>query len=228
MKRYFKPAPRFDIDEDQGKCTLYLPKSCQVKEVRVQANRNVLKQTACLKACIQLHKAGALTDHLVPDMVLKETVQQKLGNFLLLLFKNLCCRIDYSSTTFEFAGKIHYDPEQSSYFPPELVSQFSAHSQTTYHFYSIRMKSEFPRNLHFNDILLGTRVELEADIGNTCFRLEDHLGTIGVTLSYVGAFDLTQNEVFLLIFLYQLYLICISVKILFDQTLIFFCSGPFV
>ncbi|KAL0744505.1 hypothetical protein Bca4012_086018 [Brassica carinata] len=169
---YFKPAPRFDIDEDQGKCTLYLPKSCQVKEVRVQANRNVLKQTACLKACIQLHKAGALTDHLVPDMVLKETVQQKLG-------------------------KIHYDPEQSSYFPPELVSQFSAHSQTTYHFYSIRMKSEFPRNLHFNDILLGTRVELEADIGNTCFRLEDHLGTIGVTLSYVGAFDLTQNEVLL-------------------------------
>lgn len=83
-KRYFKPAPRFDIDEDRGICTLYLPKSCQVKEVRVQANKSVLKQSACLEACIQLHQAGALTNHLVPDMVLKETVQQKLGNFLLL------------------------------------------------------------------------------------------------------------------------------------------------
>lgn len=169
---YFKPAPRFDIDEDRGICTLYLPKSCQVKEVRVQANKSVLKQSACLEACIQLHQAGALTNHLVPDMVLKETVQQKLG-------------------------KIHYDPEQPSYFPPELVSQFSALPQTTYHFYSIRMKSEFPRSLHFNDILLGTRVELEADIGNTCFRLEDHLGSIAVRLSYVGSFDLTQDEVLL-------------------------------
>lgn len=41
----------------------------------------MLKQAVCLKACIQLHQAGALTDHLVPDMVLKETVQQKLGSF---------------------------------------------------------------------------------------------------------------------------------------------------
>uniref|UniRef100_M4ET69 Uncharacterized protein n=1 Tax=Brassica campestris TaxID=3711 RepID=M4ET69_BRACM len=169
---YFKPTPRFDIDKDQGICTLYLPKSCQVKEVSAQGNGNLLKQTACLKACIQLHQAGALTDHLVPDMVLKETVQLKLG-------------------------KIHYDTEQPSYFPPELVSQFSALSQTTYHFYSIRMKSEFPGNLHFKDVLLGTRVKLEDDIGNTCFRLEDHLGTIAVTLSYVGGFDLTQDEVLL-------------------------------
>lgn len=104
--------------------------------------------------------------------------------------------INHSSTRFEFAGKIHYDTEQPSYFPPELVSQFSALSQTTYHFYSIRMKSEFPGNLHFKDVLLGTRVKLEDDIGNTCFRLEDHLGTIAVTLSYVGGFDLTQDEVF--------------------------------
>ncbi|KAG2272796.1 hypothetical protein Bca52824_067351 [Brassica carinata] len=170
--KYFKPTPRFDIDKDQGNCTLYLPKSCQVKEVKFQGNGNVLKQAVCLKACIQLHQAGALTDHLVPDMVLKETVQQKLG-------------------------KIHYDTEQPSYFPPELVSQFSALPQTTYHFYSIRMKSEFPGNLHFKDILLGTRVKLEDDIGNTCFRLEDHLGTIAVTLSYVGAFDLAQDEILL-------------------------------
>ncbi|KAF2549329.1 hypothetical protein F2Q70_00024072 [Brassica cretica] len=82
--KYFKPTPRFDIDKDQGNCTLYLPKSCQVKEVKFQGNGNVLKQAVCLKACIQLHQAGALTDHLVPDMVLKETFS--FSFFLLFKF----------------------------------------------------------------------------------------------------------------------------------------------
>lgn len=69
------------------------------------------------------------------------------------------------------------------------------------------MKPKSPRDFHLNDIILGTRVVLEEDIGNTDFCLEDHRGTIAVTLSYVGAFYLTQEEVFLLVFLYQLYLI---------------------
>jgi len=98
---------------------------------------------------------------------------------------------------FEFAEKIQYDTEQPCYFPPELVSQFSAQPETTYHFYLIRMKPNSPRNFHLNDVLLGTRVVLEDDIGNTSFRLEDHRGTIAVTLSYVGAFHLTQEEVFI-------------------------------
>lgn len=46
----------------------------------------MLKQAACFEACFQLYLVDALTDHLVPDMVLKETVQQNLGNFLLLHF----------------------------------------------------------------------------------------------------------------------------------------------
>jgi endoribonuclease Dicer len=167
---YFKPAPRFDVNKDQGSCTLYLPKSCPVKEVKAEANNKVLKQAVCLKACIQLHKVGALSDHLVPDMVVAETVSQKLE-------------------------KIQYNTEQPCYFPPELVSQFSAQPETTYHFYLIRMKPNSPRNFHLNDVLLGTRVVLEDDIGNTSFRLEDHRGTIAVTLSYVGAFHLTQEEV---------------------------------
>lgn len=99
---------------------------------------------------------------------------------------------------FEFAEKIHYNSEQPCYFPPELVSQFSAQPQTTYHFYLIRMKPNCPRNFHLHDVLLGTRVFFEDDdIGNTGFWLEDHRGTIAVTLSYVGAFHLTQEEVFI-------------------------------
>ncbi|CAH2078579.1 unnamed protein product [Thlaspi arvense] len=170
---YFKPAPRFDINKDHGICTLYLPKSCPVKEVRVEAKGiNVLKQSACLEACVQLHKVGALTDYLVPDMVVAETVVQKLED-------------------------IHYNTEQPCYFPEELVSKFSAESQTTYHLYLIRMKPDSPRNFQFNDISLGTRIELEDDTVNTSFQLEDHSGTIAVTLSYVGAFDFTQEEVLL-------------------------------
>ncbi|ESQ49771.1 hypothetical protein EUTSA_v10019898mg [Eutrema salsugineum] len=169
---YFKPAPRFDVDKDQGICTVYLPKSCPVKEVSAPANGKMLKQAACFEACIELHRAGALTDNLVPDMVVAENVEQKLGN-------------------------INYNTEQPCYLPPELVSQFSGQSQTTYHLYLIRMKPDSRRNFQFNDIFLGTRTELEDDIGSTCFQLEDHHGTIAVTLSYVGAFDFTQEEVLL-------------------------------
>lgn len=199
--RYFKPAPRFDVNKDQGICTLYLPKSCPVEEVRVQANGNVLKQAACLEACIQLHKVGALSDNLVPDTVVVKSVEQELGNILHLHFFNLGCIINHSFTGFEFAGKILYNTEQPCYFPPELVSQFSAQSQTTYHFYIIRMKPNSSRNFHLNDVFLGTRVELDYDIGNTGFQLEDQRGTIAVTLSYVGAFHLTQEEVFCSFFL---------------------------
>ncbi|KFK39865.1 hypothetical protein AALP_AA3G298800 [Arabis alpina] len=169
---YFKPTPRFDVNKDQGTCSLYLPKSCPIKEVKVQANSNVLKQAACLDACIQLYEVGALSDNLVPDMGVAETVQLNLGKF-------------------------HYDTEQPCYLPPELVSQFSAEPQTTYHMYSIRMKPSSSRDIKFKEIFLGTRVELEDDLGNTGFRLEDHKGTVAVTLSYVGAFHLTQEEVLL-------------------------------
>lgn len=46
----------------------------------------MLKQAACLEACIELHKAGALSDNLVPDTVVTESVAQELGSFLHLYF----------------------------------------------------------------------------------------------------------------------------------------------
>lgn len=42
----------------------------------------MLKQIACLKACKQLHQSGALTDNLVPAIVLEETVAQELSSLI--------------------------------------------------------------------------------------------------------------------------------------------------
>jgi len=78
---------------------LYLPKSCPLKPIHVEGDRKLLKNIACLEACKQLHKIGALTDNLVPDIVLEEAEVEEFGNlhdlFILLLlllpsFKPMC------------------------------------------------------------------------------------------------------------------------------------------
>jgi endoribonuclease Dicer len=40
-----------------------------------------MKQIACLEACKKLHEIGALTDNLVPDIVVEEGTVQECGNF---------------------------------------------------------------------------------------------------------------------------------------------------
>ena len=79
--RYFKPNPRCVIDKETGTCTLQLPKSSPLQRIiSVQGNRKILKQLACLEACEELHRVGALTDNLVPDIVEEETINKELGN----------------------------------------------------------------------------------------------------------------------------------------------------
>jgi endoribonuclease Dicer len=81
---YFKPAPRWD----EKARTLHLPKSCPLQKIVVEGNINsrIVKQTACLEACKKLHEIGALTDNLVPDIVVEEGTGQECGNFL-------CCSL---------------------------------------------------------------------------------------------------------------------------------------
>jgi hypothetical protein len=43
-----------------------------------------MKQIACLEACKKLHEIGALTDNLVPDIVVEEGTVQECGNFIVL------------------------------------------------------------------------------------------------------------------------------------------------
>lgn len=79
---YFKPAPRWD----KMTRTLHLPMSCPLPEVVVKrdVDPKILKQIACLEACKQLHEIGALTDNLVPDIVVEEANAQESGNIIML------------------------------------------------------------------------------------------------------------------------------------------------
>lgn len=81
ISRYFKPVPRWD--KQTG--VLYLPKSCPVQSVCVQGDKKTLKNIACLEACKQLHKIGALTDNLVPDIVMEEASVADFGKFIPLV-----------------------------------------------------------------------------------------------------------------------------------------------
>lgn len=72
---YFKPTPRWDKET----CTLHLPKSSPLQTFSSNVDAKYPKQSACLEACKELHKYGALTDNLVPDMVAEEAVAQGIG-----------------------------------------------------------------------------------------------------------------------------------------------------
>lgn len=79
--RYYKPSPRFVIEKETETCTLHLPKNCPLQKViSVKGNTKILKQLACLEACKELHREGALTDNLVPDIVEEEAIIKELGN----------------------------------------------------------------------------------------------------------------------------------------------------
>jgi endoribonuclease Dicer len=71
---------------DKQKGILNLPKSCPIQAIHVQGDTKFLKNIACLEACKQLHKIGALTDNLVPSIVVEEAEVEEFGNFLCLLF----------------------------------------------------------------------------------------------------------------------------------------------
>ncbi|XP_031279444.1 endoribonuclease Dicer homolog 2-like, partial [Pistacia vera] len=167
---YFKPSPRCDIEKEREVCTLFLPKSCPIQSVQVQGNIKTLKQTACLEACKQLHKIGALTDNLVPDIVVEEADAQK-------------------------SGKDSYNDEQPTYFPPELVNEHAHETKTVYHCYLIELKQNFNYNVPVHDIVLALRTELDSDIVNVNFDMEVDRGTLTVSLKYVGVIELTTEQV---------------------------------
>lgn len=73
------------MDKDSEICTLLLPRSCPIKTVVVQGNKQKLKKLACLEACKKLHQIGALTDNLVPEIVEEEKDAQDISGMVLIL-----------------------------------------------------------------------------------------------------------------------------------------------
>ncbi|KAL6980467.1 hypothetical protein U1Q18_022105 [Sarracenia purpurea var. burkii] len=168
---YFKPSPRCEIDKELQMCTLYFPKSCPIQSVRVEGNIKILKRLACLEACKQLHQIGALTDNLVPDIVVEEANAQELG---------------YGP----------YVDEQLNYFPPELVSHYTKDSAKKYHWYLIDLKRNFEYNIPLHHIMLAVRTEFEFNDENMIFELEVDRGNLTVQMKYVGEVSLTAEERF--------------------------------
>ncbi|KAJ7978287.1 Endoribonuclease Dicer-like [Quillaja saponaria] len=165
---YFKPTPRWDKENGM----LHLPKSCPLQTVHVQGGSKFLKQIACLEACKQLHNIGALTDNLVPDIVMEEAEVQEFGNEA-------------------------YNDEQPSYIPPQLVNCCSNTSEIMYHCYLIEMKQKFSYDIPVHDVVLLTRSELGSDIGSLQFELFVGRGSLSVNFRYVGGVHLTPEQVLL-------------------------------
>ncbi|KAL7252377.1 hypothetical protein ACSBR1_007043 [Camellia fascicularis] len=169
---YFKPSPRCEIDKDLEICTLNFPKSCPIQTVRVEGNMKVLKQLVCLEACKQLHQKGALTDNLVPDILMEEADEQESG----------------------------YEPyvdDQVEYFPPELVHNCTNDSVRTYHRYLIVLKRNFEYNIPLHPIVLAVRTKLEFSDENLACELETNRGTLKVQIEYIGELSLTSEQVLL-------------------------------
>ncbi|KAK2990483.1 hypothetical protein RJ640_011650 [Escallonia rubra] len=168
---YFKPSPRCDIDRELETCTLYFPKGCPLPSISVQGSFKMLKQLACLEACKQLHRIGALTDNLVPDILVEEAEAQQSG--------------------FE-----PYVDEQVNYVASEFVRQNANDPSKTYHCYLIELARSFRYEHILHNIVLAVGTELE--FGDTSsFDLDVDGGTLTVGLKYVGIVSLTSEEVLL-------------------------------
>ncbi|KAM7472961.1 hypothetical protein LguiA_011144 [Lonicera macranthoides] len=68
---YFDPKLQFFyFDDAEGTiCSIILPTNAPIHQIfsSPQSSMESAKKDACLKACEELHKLGALTDHLLPD-----------------------------------------------------------------------------------------------------------------------------------------------------------------
>ncbi|XP_029129825.1 endoribonuclease Dicer homolog 2 isoform X2 [Cajanus cajan] len=165
---YFKPTPRWD----KVTGTLYLPKNCPLQPIHVEGDKKILKNIACLEACKQLHKIGALTDNLVPDIVIEEAEVEEFGNE-------------------------PYDENQPTYVPFGLVNSVSNNSHTTYHCYLMEFNQNFSYDICVQDIFLATRIELDPEIGCTQFDMGFDRGSLSVKLRYKGTINLFPDQVLL-------------------------------
>lgn len=164
---YFKPAPKWDATTG----TLYMPKSCPIQSIPAQGNAKFLKQIACLEACKQLHQIGALTDNLVPDMVMEEDNLKELASQ-------------------------PYEDEQPTYVPSEMLGSFCpSDANVLYYCYFIELKQDFIYNVPIHNLILGMRSELESDIANIHFDLQVGRGIVSVNLKYAGTMTLSPNQV---------------------------------
>lgn len=168
---YYKPSPRCVIEKETETCTLHLPKNCPLQKViSVKGNTKILKQLACLEACKELHREGALTDNLVPDIVEEEAIIKEFG-----------CQI--------------YTEEESKYFPPELVSHCANDTETVYYCYVVDLQHDSYSSYQLRGIILAVRTRLKFDNERLIFDLDVDKGSLLVQVNYSGVVRLTSEEI---------------------------------
>ncbi|NP_001316343.1 endoribonuclease Dicer 2d isoform X3 [Solanum lycopersicum] len=169
---YFKPDPTYVINEETETCTLQLPKSSPLQGIiSVQGKRKILKQLACLEACKQLHRVGALTDNLVPDIVEEETINKELE-----------CKIKIV--------------EQSLYYPSEFVSHCGNESEAVYYCYLVELPHDSYNDSQLHGIILAVRTKLKFDDEILAFDLDvDRRGRLKVQLNYRKVVIFTSEEI---------------------------------
>ncbi|KAE8688002.1 Endoribonuclease Dicer-like protein 2 [Hibiscus syriacus] len=163
-------GPRCIKDKQLGICTIHLPKSSPIQSVSVQGNIKNLKQKACFEACKQLHQVGALTDNLVPDIVVEENDGEE-------------------------TGKEPYHDVQPIFIPPELVTRGLQESLTKYYCHLIELKQNYDYEFPVHNIMLLLRSQLEMDKKSVGIKLEVDRGTLAVDLKYVGPISLDSDQV---------------------------------
>ncbi|KAH0745344.1 hypothetical protein KY285_007001 [Solanum tuberosum] len=132
---------------------------------------NRLRQLACLEACKELHRVGALTDNLVPDIVEEEAINKELE-----------CQI--------------HTVEESKYFPPKLVSHFGNESEAVYYCYLVELHHETYDDFQLHGIILAVRTRLKCDDEILAFDLDvDRRGRVQVQLKYSKVVTLTSEEI---------------------------------
>ncbi|XP_074323641.1 endoribonuclease Dicer homolog 2-like isoform X2 [Apium graveolens] len=167
---YFKPSPRCVINKELQKCTLDFPRSCPLPSVTVHGSVKTLKQLACLEACKMLHKMGALTDNLVPDMVEEEEDAKGMGH-------------------------VDYVDEHDIYVPSELVGQGLNHSAKIYYFYLLETNRSFSYDIPMDHLMLAASSELNFGEDGMAFELEVDRGTVTVHVKYSQSMSLTSEKV---------------------------------
>ncbi|XP_039045031.1 endoribonuclease Dicer homolog 2-like [Hibiscus syriacus] len=167
---YFKPSPRCVEDKEMGICTIHLPKSCPIQIGSVKGNNSKnLKKKACFEACKQLHQIGALTDHLVPDVVEEKDVEE--------------------------TGKEPYNDDQPIFYPPELVTQGSQEPLAKYYCYLMELNQNFDCEFPVHNVVLLLRNQLEMDERSVEFEMEVDRGALTVNLKHIGSISLYSDQI---------------------------------
>ncbi|KAM7272342.1 hypothetical protein ACFE04_027005 [Oxalis oulophora] len=173
---YFKPAPLCVVEEDMETFTLLLPKSCPIQHISMKGNlsgiKNIktIKQKACLEACKQLYEVGALTDNLVPDIMIEEKVAQEIGSE-------------------------PYNDEQPRYVPFEMVNVGQNDCNAVYYCYTIQLTKDFLNDVGIHDVVLALSCKLDDDVADSHFDLNVDRGSVTVALTYVGPINLDPSLV---------------------------------